>query len=71
MQSPFTVGETVSYTSSARSLPYVCTIVRVMPQEHALRSYHIRSDEDVFERSVAETTLSRIVPTAAERIFRH
>lgn len=71
MNSPFAVGETVSYTSSARSLPYVCTVIRIMPREHAQRSYHIRSDEDVFERSVAESTLTRIEPTAADRAFGH
>lgn len=43
-----------------------------MPVEnaHAVRSYRIRGSTEAFERAVPEFTLTRIEPTAAERIFK-
>lgn len=72
MSAAFAVGDLVSYEGKIAGKVIQCKIVKVMPMEnaHAVRSYRIRGNTEAFERAVPEFTLTRIEPTAAERIFK-
>ena len=60
MKAVFRVGEEVAWIGNARSKPLICTVVRVMPEEHAVRGYRIRGGAEGFERSVSEDSLSKV-----------
>lgn len=63
----FRVGEQVTWTGNPRGQPLRCTVVRVMPVENAIQTYHVRGSIEGFERSVQEITLSKAAPSTLAR----
>lgn len=61
MKALFRVGQDVTWTGNLLGRPLRCTVVRVMPAEHAVRTYRIQSEGERFERSVTEESLSLTV----------
>ncbi len=65
----FTVGDVVSCTDRPDGLPHLCTVIKVMPVEHAIRSYHVRDNTEAFERAVEESTLTLHPPSTEEGVL--
>ena len=77
MTETFAVGDMVTYTRAVYSgrlvaKPLLCKVIMVMPVEDAkaVRSYRIRDSAEVFDRTVPESTLARVEPTASELVFK-
>ncbi len=62
----FTVGDVVSCTDGPS---HRCTVVRVMPVEHAIRSYRVRDEAEAFDRAVEESALTLLPQSAVEGVF--
>lgn len=69
MSAMFSVGEKVTYWGKFNGRPLRCTVTKVMPQEHDVRSYHIRDSEEGFERAVPESSLTKLDAPAPDRTF--
>ena len=67
---PFTVGDVVSCTDRAVGPSHRCTVIRVMPVEHAIRRYHVRDETEAFERAVEESALTLLPRLTTESVFR-
>jgi hypothetical protein len=65
----YAVGDSVTYSGRPDGRSIRCTVVRVMPVERDARTYRIRADAELFERSVPETTLAPFKRSDAERLF--
>jgi hypothetical protein len=61
MSSKFAVGDMVAYTGPYLRFPIQCTVIKVMPEVHEITSYHIKDAHELFERSVPETSLTRVI----------
>lgn len=72
MSEAFAVGDLVSYEGKLSDKVIQCKIIKIMPVENAnaVRTYRIRGNSEAFERAVPEFALTRIDPSAAERIFK-
>jgi hypothetical protein len=65
----FAVGDRVSFANRFEGRSRRCTVVRILPAEHGIRTYRVRDDSESFERVVDESTLTRAVSSAAEGVF--
>jgi hypothetical protein len=72
MSEIFSVGDMVTYTASPLRKTLQCKVIKVMPVEHAhaIRSYRVRDSAEAFDRAVPEFTLTRIEPSALDKIFK-
>jgi hypothetical protein len=72
MSAAFAVGDMVTYNGKLAGKTLQCKIIKVMPVEHAhaVRNYRIRDAAEAFDRAVPEFTLTRIEPTASDRVFK-
>lgn len=66
---PFIVGDVVSHVDRPDGPAHRCTIVKVMPVEHAVRRYRVRDQTEAFERAVDESALTLLPPSSGERVF--
>ncbi len=69
MSAMFSVGDKVTYWGKYNGRPLRCTVIRVMPVEHDVRSYHIRDSDEGFERAVPESSLTRVGESPIDRVF--
>ncbi|MDR3495902.1 MAG: hypothetical protein P4L82_14995 [Ancalomicrobiaceae bacterium] len=70
MSEDFSVGDAVAYHDGTIGVTLTCQVVKVMPAERSVRSYHIRDLSELFERCVRGDTLTRIAPVPADGIFK-
>jgi hypothetical protein len=70
MSEAFSVGDIVTYIGKLAGKPLQCKVIRVMPVEHAVRTYHVRNSAEAFDRAVPEDALTRVAPTDSDRIFK-
>jgi hypothetical protein len=72
MSEAFSVGDMVTYAERLAGKSHQCKVIKVMPAEHGhtVQFYRVRDSAEAFERAVPESALTRIEPTASERIFK-
>lgn len=70
MSETFSVGDIVTYIGKLAGKPLQCKIIKVMPVEHAVRTYHVRNSAEAFDRAVPEEALTRIAPKDTDLIFK-
>ena len=69
MNALFRIGQEVTWTGNANGRPVRCTVVRVMPAEHAVRTYRVQGIAERFERSVTEESLSKVSQSDRDLTF--
>lgn len=69
MKPIFHIGQEVTWTGGLLRRPLRGTVVRVMPAEHAVRTYRIQGEAERFERSVTEESLTRAGRSELDLVF--
>ncbi len=70
MSESFSVGDIVTYIGRLAGKPLQCKIIRVMPVEHSVRTYHVRNSAEAFDRAVPEDALTRVAASEKDLIFK-
>lgn len=70
MSEAFSVGDIVTYVGKLTQKPLQCKIIRVMPEEHSVRTYRVRNSAEAFDRAVPEDALTRLATADTDLIFK-